>query len=357
MKTPRSLRSIKATMLAGAIVSLASVGLPNAAAQTDTTTASSGGVQLSGPQPEWLTTLNAYRRSVGLNPVTVGSNQDGVQKHATYTALNNVLIHTQSQSAPGYSPEGAAAAAKSVVTASFGRISSDRQLIETWMTTPFHTIHLLEPRLRSAAYATARDVPGSRFNVAAVLDVFTGLLPRLQINRPIVFPGDKTTVPLTSFEKETPDPLTACPGYTSPSGLPILMMFPSPPESPTFELLANGSPVETCLITGTNYVNPDAGSQSTGRILLTQKNAVVAMPRTTLVPGVSYQATARTAAGVTTWTFAVTQETGALPEPSNDLVITTEITRPQRTTTTAAPKVTKPTAKTVKKKTTTTKRR
>ncbi len=346
-------------MIAAASFALASVGLPKANAQSEATSTVAGGVQLSGAQPEWLNTLNAYRRSVGLSPVVLGTNEVGVQKHATYTALNNVLIHTESESAPGYSPEGAAAAAKSVVTATFGRISSDRQLIETWMATPFHTIHLLEPRLQSAAYATARDVPGSRFTVTAVLDVFSGLLPRLQTNRPVVFPGDKTTVPLTSFDKEAPDPLTACPGYSSPAGLPILMMFPNPPIDPAFELMANGSPVETCLITGSGYVNPESTSQATGRTLLTQKNAVVAIPRSPLVPGTSYQAKVRTSAGTNNWTFSVTEENGPLPQPSSDLLVTTEITRPQRTTTTAAPKLTSSKSKSTpaKKKTTTTKKR
>ena len=43
----------------------------------------------------------------------------------------------------------------------------------------------------------------------------------------VVFPGAGSSVPLTSFTGELPNPLDSCPGYEAPAGLPLIIMFPT----------------------------------------------------------------------------------------------------------------------------------
>lgn len=268
-------------------------------------------------EPEWLGIVNAYRTSTGLPRVAEDETwMTGVTKHAVYLAMTGSMVHGEDPSSPFYTPDGAAAAEKSVLGGWRGSIRSDRDLIDGWMTAPFHAIHFFEPRLQRIAFASNRGTPGASLDSSAVLDVIHGLGSKVVPDRPVTFPANASTTPLTTFVAETPNPLTSCPGYSAPAGLPLLAMFPSAPGNATAYLTTDGRAVDSCLI-DSNYVNPDASAQKTARTLLTQKNAVVLVPRLPLQPGATYTARVATAtAGTVEWSFTVQAEGGILPSPN-----------------------------------------
>lgn len=300
----RSLRKFALAVTCGALTlgTLATTSSPSAA-QTG--------------EPEWLQVVNAYRTSSGLPRLTQDTDRmGGVAKHSVYLAMTGSMTHGEDPSSPFYTPEGATAAAKSVLGGWRGAIRSDRNLIDGWMTAPFHALHFFEPRLQRIAYASTHGLPGASLDSAAVLDIIHGLGAKVLPDRPITFPAHGSTTPLTSFVAETPNPLTSCPGYSAPAGLPLFAMFTSAPGAATASLTVGGSPVETCLI-DTNYQNPDGAAQAVGRALLAQKRAVIIVPRQPLIPGSSYTARVATAsAGTVEWSFVVQAEGSALPGPA-----------------------------------------
>jgi hypothetical protein len=70
--------------------------------------------------------------------------------------------------------------------------------------------------------------------------------------------------------------------------------------------LANGSPVQICHYNETNYVHPNPGTQSNGRLILNGRDAIVIMPRNPLVAGTVYTASITANGQTTTWTFSAT---------------------------------------------------
>lgn len=285
--------------------------------------------------PLWLTVLDAYRTASGLPAVTEDpTNRAGLEAHARYLSITGSLSHGESVGHPLYSPEGNAAGAASVVGGWMGRTATDREHVEGWLRAPFHAVHLLEPRLRTAEFASANDLPGAVLTSAGVMDVIRGLTPAVLWDRPILFPADGSTVPLTRFESEHPNPYTACPGHRAPSGLPVLVMFPTAPGNVSATVTdESGAVLPSCTVDA-RYTNPVADDQRLGRFLLDQKNAAFVMPRDVFVPGRRYTVTfTSTSAGTATTTFTVAEEGSALPGPSpTPLVIVPK--KAVRTTTT-----------------------
>ena len=59
---------------------------------------------------------------------------------------------------------------------------------------------------------------------AAALDVIHGLSFTTKTNEPVIWPGHRSTQPLTSYDGgEYPDPLSSCGNHSAPAGLPILV--------------------------------------------------------------------------------------------------------------------------------------
>ena len=256
--------------------------------------------------PAFLRSLNAWRANVGLPPVAdTPAWSQGLREHSNYLIELGALSHQQDPSRPAATPDGARAGASSVIAAwNYSAVRTESDVIAEWIRAPFHSIHLFEPRWQRTAYGEARQSGRVPLDGAAALDVIRGVGARVRIDRPITFPGDGTTVPLSEFTSEVPDPLTSCPGYTAPSGLPLLALFPEPISGASAELRMDGNLVASCLI-DQRYSNPDAPSQEIGRALLKQKNAVIVIPRAPLTPGATYEATVVSSAGVVRWSFRV----------------------------------------------------
>ncbi|MSP13871.1 MAG: hypothetical protein EXR62_13060 [Chloroflexi bacterium] len=115
-------------------------------------------------------------------------------------------------------------------------------------------------------------------------------------------------MPLTSFKGfGSPNPLTSCPGYTSPTGLPIILFlgFKNLVPNITASSFKQGTTeLAHCTFHKINYVNSNPDLQAKGRAILDQRNAIILIPRDPLLPGASYTASITTNGPPKTWSFA-----------------------------------------------------
>jgi len=146
--------------------------------------------------------------------------------------------------------------------------------------------------------------------MGACLDVLRGRGSNpAGVTFPIRWPGNDISMPYLAYGgTEFPDPLTSCPGYDAPSGLPIYLMIDpnGPAPNVTAHSFMQGSaPIEHCVFDETRYTNPDSYSQSLGRAVLGMRSAIILMPRNPLTPGASYTVSITTNGQNYTWSFTV----------------------------------------------------
>ena len=239
---------------------------------------------------DWLAVVNYYRATAYLPPVTEdGSLSAGDQKHAEYLVRNDLVAHEEDPTLPGYTAAGNLAGLSSNVAGGSAH-ATDREMIEFWMRSPFHGIGMLRPRLRKVGFGIAHDNRG--LQTAAALDVLSGLGATMppDIDFPIEWPGNGTTQPLRSFfGGEYPDPLTACPGYETPTSVPLIIQFEKPVRVSSFSFEdSSGRRLPSCEIDASTYVNPNGAAQRLGRLLLGADNVAFVIPREPLVAGDTY---------------------------------------------------------------------
>jgi uncharacterized protein YkwD len=268
--------------------------------------------------PEWLSALNAYRGSSGLAPVEVDANLlVGVRNHVGYMASAGTLTHAEQSDRAGYTPQGDAAAKRGVLAAAIGAAKTERQMIEDWLSGPFHSLPLLDPRVRTAAFASATSPQAGPFASLGMMDIGT-LIPT-PLKAPVLFPGPGSTVSRTTRTLEAPNSLSHCPGFVEPAGMPMIAQFPTPPSGATGTLTANGSLIEVCIV-DSSYRNQDASDQQIGRLLLSSQNAVFMIPKQPLARETKYEAKIDAGpAGSTSWTFTVGSAEAQLPGPLTSL--------------------------------------
>lgn len=261
------------------------------------------------PPPEWLIYVNSYRVMAELPPVTENASWSyGNWLHARYIVKNNVVQHTEDPSNPWYTPEGLAAAQSSNLTSHSDVNASDKYAIDSWMQAPFHAIGVLDPQLLQVGYGSYREANGG-LQMGAGLDVIRGLgsIPP-SVEFPVKWPSDGASVPLTLHWGEYPSPLTSCPGYSSPSGLPIILQIGSGnlvPNVTSHSFMQGSTPLEHCVFDETSYSNPDGSQQSLGRGILNSRDAIILIPRNPLTPGGSYTASITVSGQTHTWSFTV----------------------------------------------------
>lgn len=249
------------------------------------------------PDAHWLTTVNYYRAVAGLGPVAEDPAMSaGAYQHSCYM-LQNGISHDELSSKPGYTPEGDAAGNNGNVAVSSAYGASARSHIELWMTGPFHAIGVLRPNLATTGFGKCDNQATSPWRSGATLDVIRGLVPPSPRSEPILFPGNGSTTNLDRFIVESPDPLSFC-GWSGGAGLPVIAMMPEAVNSNVGATITGPSgPLQTCAISRLN-------TSGTAQSILAGENAVVAIPRNQLAPGV-YTATVTTQARTVSWSFTV----------------------------------------------------
>lgn len=261
----------------------------------------------SPPPEDWLGAVNYYRALANLPPVTENATYStGDWYHARYMVKNDYLGHDEDSANPWYTPEGAQAAASSNLMVSSDVNATDLEAINTWVQAPFHGIGMIDPALHEVGFGSYRESIGW-YRMGAALDVIRGLGSiSPTITFPIYFPSDGKYMPVLEHWGEYPDPLSSCPGYTAPSGSPIILQIGSGGQTPNVtssSLLENGVACEHCVFDETNYTNPDSSAQSLGRSILNSRDAIVIMPREPLVSGARYTVSITVNGTEYTWSF------------------------------------------------------
>jgi uncharacterized protein YkwD len=180
-------------------------------------------------QPEWLQQLNIYRALANLPRLSLNSIWgEGGWNHSRYMVKNNLIAHEEDQDNPWYSPEGDQAGRSSNLLGSSSPDLQDKTAIGYWMQGPFHALGILDPRLQQVGFGSFREQDGG-VQMGATLDVLRGrgdIVPGVQY--PVAWPANGATSSLNSYTGgEYPDPLSSCPGYTKPVGLPIILQLGS----------------------------------------------------------------------------------------------------------------------------------
>ena len=212
--------------------------------------------------------------------------------------------HDEDRSKPGYSADGNSAAANSQIALGCGPYDLNAQ-IDQWIAAPLNRFTMLNPLISEAGFGEAYDdgcwVAGLR------------LPPGPEEVKPypyaVEFPPAGATVSLRWTGLESPDPLTACPGYTAPVGLPITLQlgYLIDPELGAHSLTRNGKPVESCAYDEHGYNNSVPSAQEYGRWALRSSGAVVVIPRAPLQSGAQYSVSITARGHVYEWSFHVAQ--------------------------------------------------
>ncbi len=276
---------------------------------------------VGGSSPDWLTVLNAYRTRLGVPPVEEDPGLSaGCLAHAKYLMTNyhppfgNVggKMHEEEQSKPGYSAAGLKAARASDVIFTPATHTTDGQrktrAIEVWISGPFHRPQLVNPDLKRAGFG--EYCVGTY--CAMVLDPISDLHPTSRgyaFAHPLEVPPDEVTVKPSGFRGEWPDPLSACPGYSTDQLTITFQLGTNLPAKITDAHLtqttgaAAGTIVDTCAYDHQTYTNPDAGTQAHARGILNAFGEVVMIVRDPLPAGETYRVAMTVNGEPYTWSF------------------------------------------------------
>ena len=266
--------------------------------------------------PPWLRRLNYYRKLAGVAPV--GENDalsDGDRKHARYIVENygallktgtnlGAAMHTEESGQPWYTPEGFAAAQNSDVYEGCSKFDA-ASAIDGWIEAPFHRFSALNPNITGVGFGEYRKADCWAMGLDLHLGPDTSSLAR-----PIEFPPPNSDVALTFDGGEWPDPLTACPGYRPPIGLPITLETGLWMDAKlgSHALLRGTEPIAHCAFDTTNYFNEDPVTQKQAREGLRAYGAVVLIPRDPLIPGETYKVAIESQGKTYRWSFKVASQ-------------------------------------------------
>ena len=277
---------------------------------------------------DWLSTLNKWREMAGVRPVGENSNlSHGCELHAQY--LVNQMppgendpgdlvmsmgadMHHEANGRDGFTEEGAQAAVGGrhvqgvIQAADVSWSEADGKAdIDGLLVVPFHRLSLLAPWAKVAGFGRAGTAPRS----AAALAI-RGPEADASAAREISFPPANSTVPIGAMKYlEWPNPLSACPGYHIPVGLPVTLQLgkdqPVSLSDYSFSDETENRKLEACAFDSAGYSNPDPGQRAAAVKSLTSFGAVVLIPREPLQTGHTYRVTLNVNGANDSWTFTV----------------------------------------------------
>jgi hypothetical protein len=283
---------------------------------------SAGVASVAAPAPAaasqtWLDRLNGWRAISNVTALSENTTWDsGDAAHALYMVKDQVITHYEDPSLPYYTAAGNTAAQNSNIEVSSSTSMQDWQAIDWWMAAPFHAMGMMDPRLSSTGYGSYREVRAG-WEAAFALNVLSGnpFTPGA-FSSPVYFPGNGSTEPLTTYNGgEFPDPLQACPGYVTPTGLPVFIELGGNVATTVtaHAFTGNGTALAHCVIDSTNAT---LGSN------LTYRGGVIVIPQQPLQVGVAY-VVALTVNGVPyTWHFNVSSSNAMVPGPPTNVTAT-----------------------------------
>lgn len=251
--------------------------------------------------------VNFYRATANLPPVLENTEwSTGNWFHARYSVKNNALVHVEDPANAWYTDAGNAAAAVSNQVGSHRVADTDEWAIATWMQAAFHAVGILDPALLTIGFGSYRETTSAGMQMAAGLDILRGrgAIPA-GVQLPVLWPGEGMAVPVGRQIGETPDPLTSCPGYSSPAGLPIVVIYGggATPAISAHSFSEGAIALDHCVMDGNSYVNPQPALQELGQGILRARGAVIIIPRLPLVDGRTYTVSLTANGTPLTWSF------------------------------------------------------
>lgn len=265
----------------------------------------------SVPQPVYnpvaaVNRLNWWRTLAG-SPAVSGNLElhSNCRAHARWMVNWQTAAHTEDPDLPGYTVEGDFCGQAANIGFGVDVYPTDEQAVDALMASPFHALAALDPRLTEVGFGSARlDTFWSGSYYGTALDVFHGV-DWSRSGTFQTFPENGGTLPILEYNGSAqPDPLTACPGYTAPSGPGLLAMF-APTGAIVSSTFRQGSTMlEHCVIQAGTYTNPNLQLQLQGRTALSGLGAVMVVPRQPLQPGKTYTVTLTDSNGRSiSWSF------------------------------------------------------
>jgi hypothetical protein len=252
-----------------------------------------------------LRAVNLFRYQAGLDPL---SEDASVSRRAR--AFSRWLVENDTVS---HGPVGSIGQS-SVVLGTWSAGATDAWAVEAWATGPFHAVYLMDSRLQTVGFGSARKPddapcgPSGCTRMAATMEIFSGRTGE-STARPVVWPRDGAVVSYNSHMLgERPDPRAHCPGAR---GAPIIALFPPSATESSAKIRqarltdASGAVLPTCSFDADTYRNPDGAHRDLGRGILTSGNAVVLMPVDELDDGGRYCYRIRTDQGSVDGCFSV----------------------------------------------------
>lgn len=248
----------------------------------------------------WLSRLNYWRSTAFLPAVSENTTWSaGDYNHSVWMIKNETICHCETPGTPYYTTSGAYAAANSNIEVMSSTSVTDDQSIDWWMGAPFHAMGMMDPRLSTVGFGAYRQAGASPYAAGFSLNVISGNAGSGG-TYPVYWPGNGITVPLRAFSgNEFPDPLSACPGYSMPTGLPVFVEVGSNVTTnvTSHTFTANGVNIASCAIDSAH--NPSLAAD------LTWHGGVIVMPQAVLVPGVQYKVSLTVNGAPYTWSFQV----------------------------------------------------
>jgi len=273
------------------------------------------------PPPPWLARINMYRAMEQLPPIANDpALTGGAQNHAIYLVKNLVKqmrdgvieapdLNIESPADPSYTSKGSAIAPHCESDFGLGADQSPERAIDRWMEGTVHRMLLLNPHLQRIGYGYYCE---GAF-CAQSIDVVDGIAKEPvepATEAAIEFPPANSTLSINELASESPNPLTACPGYAYPVGLPITFEIGSfvGAKLTSYSIVRKDDPgtppIPACGYDAYSYRN-EARSQMTHVIgRLRAFSGVVVIPRHPLPPG-SYRATVTVNDNEYSWSFAI----------------------------------------------------
>lgn len=260
---------------------------------------------------DWLQFVNLFRREANLPPLREETTWSlDSANHSRYMVMTGDLRHNQDPASPYFTRSGQTAAENGNIAA--GYIGSDpyEWAFNYWMSAPFHAIPILDPQLAATGFAEYRDAAGVT-TVAATLDVRRGLggLPS-EVEYPVMFPRDGGLTWVLRYSlPEFPEALSTCVGYQQPTGAPIILQIGSGgavPQVTGTALYRDGEYLAHCWFDETNYNHPVDYRQTSARLILDQRDAIVLIPQQPLLPDSTYAVRVDANGQTYTWSFRTT---------------------------------------------------
>jgi len=305
---------------------------------------------LPEPYPSVLARWNYYRASVGVAPIVADPElNEAALHHAKYLVNNhiaagdgtitngrfietgwNLSAHSESVGNQWYTEDGAKWADYANVIRGTTIPTDGAELVDE-QAARLDSLTVIDPQLAAVGFGifcANEDCAGvivykhglSKSQFLALYEgnamdwnTLLGTMPftTARLRKPIEFPPSAMQFPSLAYRgEEFPNALTSCPGYSVPTGVPIILELGAPLEGENVKLSSsslseNGSQLETCGFDATSYANSDGFQQARLREGLHSYGAVAVIPKSPLQPGHQYTVSIVADSQTYTWTFPV----------------------------------------------------